>query len=117
MLQLVLTSVVHHWPFALVFFIIAKLVSNYLKHGLHKYPGPFPASLTDWWRFLDVLGRRPDITHIKLHREHGNIVRLGPKTLSFGDPRALRAIYGPNKGFIKAPISLPNTSCTTANNE
>lgn len=29
------------------------------------------------------------------------MVRLGPNTLSFADPAALKAIYGLNKGYVK----------------
>lgn len=101
MLQLILSLLVHHWLSALLFLVTARLGSNYFCHGLNKYPGPVLASLTDVWRFWDVWQRRPDVTHIKLHRKHGDIVRLGPNTLSFGSPRALKAIYGLNKGFIK----------------
>lgn len=92
----------HKWPAVLVVFFAAYLISNRINRGLHKYPGPFLASLTDWWRFLDVYKRRPEITHIKLHQKHGDVVRLGPNVLSFSDPKALKAIYGLNKGFTKS---------------
>ncbi|KAH6665496.1 cytochrome P450 [Halenospora varia] len=36
-----------------------------------------------------------------LHTENGDIVRLGPKCLSFASPEALKETYGLNKGFIK----------------
>ena len=90
-----------HWPLALCIVFIAYLLRNHFHHGLNKYPGPFIASLTDWWRFFDVYGRRPDITHIRLHRELGDVVRLGPNALSFANPKALKTIYGLNKGFTK----------------
>ena len=90
-----------HWASILLLVLSAHLAKNRFTRGLQKYPGPFLASLTDWWRFVDVLGRRPDITHLKLHRELGDIVRLGPNALSFADPKALKTIYGHNKGFVK----------------
>lgn len=62
------------------------------------------ASLTDWWRFVDVWNRRPEITHLKLHEKYGDVVRLGPNTLSLADPAALKAIYGLNKGYVKVSI-------------
>ena len=93
-----------NWPAAFLLFFIVYLAKNRYNHGLQKYPGPFLASLTDWWRFFDVLGRRPDITHNRLHRQLGDIVRLGPNALSFASPQALKAIYGPNRGFIKVRI-------------
>lgn len=101
MLNSILSCVLQHWPAVIVFCLAAHLARNRFQNGLNRYPGPVLASLTDWWRFFDVLGRRPDITHIRLHRKHGNIVRLGPNTLSFADPQALKTIYGLNKGFRK----------------
>ena len=36
-----------------------------------------------------------------MHKEKGDIVRLGPNALSFADPKALKDIYGLKKGFTK----------------
>lgn len=90
-----------HWILAVLALLVARLVRNRFRHGLNKYPGPFAASLADWWRFVDVYKRRPELTHLALHAEHGDVVRLGPNTLSFADPAALKTIYGLNKGFTK----------------
>lgn len=96
---------VQHWPAVLVTVVLAWLVKNRYHNGLNKYPGPFLASLTDWWRFYDVYRRRPERTQIELHQKYGPVVRLGPNTLSFADPEALKTIYGLNKGFVKVFIS------------
>lgn len=101
MLESILPYIRDHWLIFVAVLVSAYLLSNYFNHGLHKYPGPFLARLTDWWRFWDVYQRRPDITHLSLHRKHGDIVRLGPNTLSFANPRALKQIYGLNKGMVK----------------
>lgn len=101
MLESIVPTITGHWPTALAILTIAYFASNYFNNGLQKYPGPLIAAFTDWWRFFDVYGRRPDITHIKLHREKGDIVRLGPNSLSFADPKAIKTIYGLNKGFTK----------------
>jgi len=102
MIEEIVSAVLQHWLAALTIGTTAWLASNYFKHGLYKYPGPLLASLTDWWRFLDVYGRRPDITQIRLHKQHGDIVRLGPNCLSFADPKALKEIYGLKKGYTKS---------------
>lgn len=101
MLGSAISFVLQHWPAVVLSCLAAYLARNRFQRRLNKYPGPVLASLTDWWRFFDVLGRRPDITHIRLHRKHGDIVRLGPNTLSFADPEALKTIYGLNKGLRK----------------
>lgn len=100
--------VAQHWLTAVSVILVSWLVRNRYRHGLNKYPGPFLASLTDWWRFVDVWNKRPELTHIKLHEKHGDVVRLGPNTLSFSSPAALKAIYGLNKGFVKVN-TLPHT--------
>ncbi|KAB8229879.1 cytochrome P450 [Aspergillus alliaceus] len=86
--------------FAVLFLLhICKL---YLNNGLNRYPGPVLARFTDLWRFVDVWKRQPHETHIALHRKHGDVVRIGPNTLSFGSPAAAKVIYGLNKGFTKS---------------
>ncbi|KAI0382135.1 cytochrome P450 [Hypomontagnella monticulosa] len=90
--------------------VLAWLVKNRYHNGLNKYPGPFLASLTDWWRFWDVYGQRPEVTHQKLHAKYGDVVRLGPNSLSFADPKALKTIYGLNKGFVKSDFYVVQQS-------
>ncbi|KAK3675412.1 hypothetical protein LTR78_004922 [Recurvomyces mirabilis] len=71
--------------------------------GLHTYPGPFLASLTDAWRMLDsALGAHRPTSLIQLHKQYGDVVRTGPETLSFAQPEAIRDIYGTDKQFTKS---------------
>ena len=101
MLEDLLSSAPRFYPYILGLLYVIYLISRYFKHGLNKYPGPKWAKFTDLWRYIDVRGRRPEVTHIALHKKHGDIVRLGPNVLSFANPKAIRAIYGLNKGFVK----------------
>ncbi|KAH7627853.1 cytochrome P450 [Sordaria sp. MPI-SDFR-AT-0083] len=87
-------------PGVIVLFIHAA--TNYFFQGLNKYPGPFLASLTNWWRFFLVSGQRCEATHIKLHNQHGNIVCLGPNCLSFADPQAAKTIYSLKNNLNKS---------------
>lgn len=91
-----------HWPVVTIALLILYFAQNYFYKGLHKYPGPFLARFTNWHRFFCVLGQRPEVAHRALHRQHGDVVRLGPGCLSFADPKALKTIYGLNKGFVKS---------------
>ncbi|TVY78358.1 Cytochrome P450 monooxygenase andK [Lachnellula suecica] len=97
-----LEAVARNWAAVIVVVLAAYLVKNRFTRGLNKYPGPFLASITDWWRFWIVYKRRPEVEHIRLHAKHGDVVRLGPNDLSFADPAALKSIYGLNKGFVKS---------------
>ena len=105
MIESIISLLLERWLFALAVFVVAYFARNYFYNGLQKYPGPFLAAFTNWWRFWDVLERRPDRTQLRLHRELGDIVRIGPNTLSVADPKALKIIYGLNKGFVKVRVA------------
>jgi hypothetical protein len=90
-----------YWPIILIAGVIVRLTQNKFNNGLNKYPGHPLAAYTNWWRYFDVRGRKAQWTHIDLHRKHGDIIRLGPNVLSFADPRAIKTIYGLNKGMTK----------------
>lgn len=100
----ILPILLTYWPLILVSAIATYFIRNKFSKGLNKYPGHALAGWTDWWRFFDALGRRTEHTHIALHRKHGDIVRLGPNVLSFADPRAIKVIYGLNKGMTKVRL-------------
>ncbi|KAK0743825.1 cytochrome P450-like protein [Schizothecium vesticola] len=106
----ILHVLAQHWLAILATATLAWLVRNRYHNGLNKYPGPFWASLTNWWRFIDVYNQRPERTHIALHKKHGGVVRLGPNVLSFSDPDALKTIYGLNKGFVKSDFYVVQQS-------
>jgi len=101
LLHQILLLVRDYWPLLLPSIVVTYLLRNKYGYGIHKYPGPFLAGYTDWWRFFDALNRKTEKTFISLHEQYGDIVRIGPNALSFADPRALKTIYGLNKGFTK----------------
>jgi hypothetical protein len=88
----------------LITLTVIYLLCQYFNHGLHRYPGPFLAKFTNLWRFFENYTRRSEWTHLRLHQQYGDIVRLGPNMLSFGDPAAVKSIYGLNKGFVKVEL-------------
>jgi hypothetical protein len=106
MLVSALIPLVYHYIHIIVPLVtILYFISNKYRYGVNKYPGPWLAAYTDWWRFFDNVGQKSEKTFIELHRKYGDIVRIGPNALSFADPGALKTIYGLNKGFTKvSPI-------------
>ncbi|KAL7622225.1 hypothetical protein AAE478_007728 [Parahypoxylon ruwenzoriense] len=108
--SLVGSFIAQFWLPITISVILAWLVKNRYHNGLNKYPGPFLASLSDLWRLRDVYGQRPELTHQKLHAKYGDVVRLGPNSLSFADPKALKSIYGLNKGFVKSDFYVVQQS-------
>lgn len=80
---------------------IATFSKNYLNKGFFKYHGPFSANFTDAWRFFSVYRGKSHLELRELHDRHGEIVRLGPNSLSFSTPEAVKAIYGLNHRLKK----------------
>lgn len=80
---------------------VLLLAHTYCQKGLSKFPGPLLASFTNAWRLRIVWQRNAEKRHIALHKEFGEVVRLGPNFLSFGTPAAIKDIYGLNSHFIK----------------
>ena len=102
--------VIAYWYLLVPALCIAYFLRQRYHNGLSKYPGPFLASFTDFWRAGDLLiNRRFHDTCVDLHNTYGDVVRMGPNLLSFGDPRALKDIYGLNKGFVKVNSNATNT--------
>ncbi|CAK7217425.1 hypothetical protein SCUCBS95973_003147 [Sporothrix curviconia] len=85
-----------------VFLVIVLLVRNYRYHGLNQYPGPVLARFTDLWRFLSVYRGKQQLDLRALHEQHGDVVRLGPNSLSFSSPEARRQIYGQTPRLTKS---------------
>jgi hypothetical protein len=91
--------------------IVATIARNYFNKGFNKYPGPLLASFTDAWRFWSVHRGKSHLNLRRLHDQHGDVVRLGPNSLSFSNPEALKAIYSLNNRLTKARLSF-NTLAT-----
>lgn len=96
-----------YWICAGVLSSGAWLVKNYFNKGLSKYPGRRIASFTNWWRFNVVRKRKAHLTYLHLHEELGDVIRLGPNTLSFSNPQAVKDIYGLHNKLGKVSYSLP----------
>ena len=74
-----------HWALALLSFgfIYLSICSVYRLafSPLDKYPGPFWAKLTDFWRSYVVARGDQHETLLALHKNHGSVVRIGPNEL------------------------------------
>lgn len=91
-----------------ILLVLLHLLSNHYTKALHKIPGPFLASTTNFWRLLHVRTGHFHLTQIRLHERYGPVVRLGPNVLSIADPQAIKTIYAIHKsrsdsgGFVKS---------------
>ena len=80
------------WATIALVAICGWLVSVRYQKGLNKYDGPFLASITNFWRIWQFL-RYPDQTFYPSVVKYGRIIRVGPNTLVFNDPDAIKDIY------------------------
>jgi hypothetical protein len=86
----------------LVCFGVGRLLMNKYRRDLKGIPGPWLASYTNLWRLLVTWGRRPEVAHKRLHKKYGDVVRMGPNFVSITDLDAVKKIFSPNSGYIKA---------------
>ena len=94
-----------------VFAVILLLVLG-LVHVLHSYsrlrhvPGPFAARFNDLWRLyaMNVPGYGERL--VKLHRQYGPLIRLGPNRVSTSDASMVSVIFGTNPIWEKVRTPL-----------
>jgi hypothetical protein len=96
-----LTFVKSH--FILCIFVLYALSVLYGRYrpGLASIPGPTLAKWTKLWRLYDVYKSQSHQTAIRLHKQHGPLVRIAPNVVSVGDPKEIKTIYGLTGAFKK----------------
>ncbi|KIW78579.1 hypothetical protein Z517_08417 [Fonsecaea pedrosoi CBS 271.37] len=91
-----------------VLVLVVSLLATRYRRGLRQVPGPFCASFTGFWKsYVSWVGNYEKVIR-ELHNRHGPYVRIGPNTVSIGDPNALAVIYGINKGYNKTELLRTN---------
>jgi hypothetical protein len=95
------------WTYVLLIFGVAcvRVASFRYQKGLNKYPGPFLASFTNFWRLYQWYRHTdrcifPDVV------KYGRIIRIGPDTLLFNDPGAIKDIYQTHFNKVSTMSSL-----------
>ncbi|TVY59684.1 Cytochrome P450 monooxygenase FCK2 [Lachnellula suecica] len=81
--------------------VLSQLRTTYYHNGLNRYPGPMLAKFTRLWHWLDVKGNRHQQNLIELHRKYGDVVRIGPNSLSISSPEFVPRLYGVSQGYLK----------------
>ncbi|RMY78001.1 hypothetical protein D0863_00956 [Hortaea werneckii] len=80
--------------------LVYHVTWTYAKHK--DVPGPVAAKFTNLWRLLTVWRRNSHHEYLKLHKRHGDLVRIGPNTISISKPDTIQQIYGIQKGYVKS---------------
>ncbi|KAL4957948.1 cytochrome P450 monooxygenase [Aspergillus filifer] len=82
----------------------SMLIYRAFLHRLNRFPGPFVARLSTFYAaYLSARNLRLIDETERLHKAHGDYVRLGPRELSIIDPEAVVALYGPQAQVSKGP--------------
>jgi hypothetical protein len=94
-------TMLYYVPPLIFLAILLSFARNKFRRGLHSIPGPTLAAYTKLWRVYDVASGHAHETAIKLHRKHGNLVRLAPNVISVGDADEISHIYSTKGDFTK----------------
>lgn len=95
------TLILSNLPIIFVAGIACYLASIYRKNGLNRYPGPLLAKFTNLWYLLDVRTNLHCFHIAELHKKYGDVVRIGPNTLSIANLDYIPRIYGTKDEFLK----------------
>ncbi|KAK5011323.1 hypothetical protein LTR28_003940, partial [Elasticomyces elasticus] len=83
--------------------VVCAILYNIFLSPLSKIPGPLLARITAKWLIVvDMAGNRTSTIH-RLHQVYGDVVRIGPKEVSFSSARVIKELYGQASTFMKAP--------------
>lgn len=88
---------------AVLLFTVASSVTYYFldPKSLRRFPSPSIAAFTPFWAIWHNYRGKRYLAVEDAHRRLGPIVRIGPNSLSFSDPRAYKDIYGHGSSIIK----------------
>ncbi|KAH7092538.1 cytochrome P450 [Paraphoma chrysanthemicola] len=88
--------------------VLTQYVLAYLRSPLKQIPGPFIAKFSNIWRFFNHYGQTHIETQRKLHEKYGDVVRLGPTTVSLADSSLIKTIYNARGTFLKSDYYTVN---------
>lgn len=82
-----------------------QVLYNVFFHPLRKFPGPWLAGATSGWKAYKEVIKGETLAQelFDLHRRYGEIVRISPNELHFGNPNAFHDIYHSSRRWDKDP--------------
>lgn len=91
---------------AVVLLVLLQLGRTWWR--LRHIPGPFFAKFTNFQRVYWVKTKRAHLILQEAHEKYGELVRIGPNTVSIHNPELIPTIYTARLGFPKVSILSPN---------
>lgn len=96
-----------HWTQLCLVYIIGVFFSFFtyriVFNPLNKFPGPFSARISRLCRSWSFRNGRMHETITRLHRQHGQFVRLSPYDISITHPAAVSLVQATGSPFRKGP--------------
>lgn len=102
-------------PSSLLFVFATLLVAYFVGHAVYaitfhplaKFPGPVFAAISGipWWKA--ALAGNQVSWMLELHQRYGDVVRLGPNSISYADARAWKDVQGLGSGKVKSRKENP----------
>ncbi|KAG7094568.1 hypothetical protein E1B28_005396 [Marasmius oreades] len=105
----------HSWQTVALSLLLTRLVTlvvyRWFFHPLRKFPGPWLASVTKYYRgYYEIFRDGGWLDQLEvLHQRYGPVVRVAPSELHFSDPDAYDDIYVTSK-ILKDPTWYFTTS-------
>ncbi|ETS83962.1 hypothetical protein PFICI_05838 [Pestalotiopsis fici W106-1] len=78
----------------IIAYCVAKVIYNLYLHPLRKFPGPMLWASSALPAALNNVSGKPHIKLLDLHRQYGEVVRIGPNELAFAHADAWKEICG-----------------------
>ncbi|KAF5581863.1 cytochrome P450 monooxygenase [Fusarium pseudoanthophilum] len=82
-------------------YLLVNVIYNLFFHPLAKLPGPFLAKLTKFWLFSEELGGDAANTLARLHKKHGQLVRVSPNEVAINNRDVFTTINRQGTKFYK----------------
>ncbi|KAL5382175.1 hypothetical protein PMIN06_003836 [Paraphaeosphaeria minitans] len=89
---LMLRTVVIGW---LTYYVLSCIHCRYF-HPLSKFPGPFWASISNFWKLYILSTKESHTRGIEYHKKYGPAIRVAPNFLVFSDPKLVPVVYHRN---------------------
>ena len=94
-------------------YIIALCTYRIFFHPLAKFPGPLLGNITEWNTIWPSLRGDATFTRYGWLKKYGQVVRVGPNEIMFGDISSVKDIYGQNSNpCLKDPVFYNSFTCT-----
>lgn len=77
----------------LLLYAVYRAIYNRFFHPLRHFPGPFWASVSDFFKLWLIHTKQSHTLGLRYHEKYGPVVRAAPNLLAVNNPKLLAAIY------------------------